>query len=100
MWPKVPEIYNRGWNAGSGWRPPSANELYANGLHQGMAALEQGNPYLVPEQTQMINLGLEWKDKNLEFYSQVGLRSIRDYIFLEPLATPAITINGVYPQFA
>ncbi|NBY30577.1 MAG: TonB-dependent receptor [Sphingobacteriia bacterium] len=87
-------------NAGSGWRPPSANELYANGLHQGMAALEQGNPYLVPEQTQMINLGLEWKDKNLEFYSQVGLRSIRDYIFLEPLATPAITINGVYPQFA
>ncbi len=87
-------------NAGSGWRPPSANELYANGLHQGMAALEQGNPRLVPEQTQLINLGLEWKYKSLEFQSQAGLRAIRDYIFLEPQSMPATTVNGVYPQFA
>ena len=100
LWSVPSTAWQLRFNAGYGWRPPSANELYANGLHQGMAALEQGNPRLEPEQTRMINLGLEWKGKGLEFYSQAGLRSVRDYIFLEPLSMPAITINGVYPQFA
>lgn len=103
-WTWIKPFDGTGWNlrvnAGSGWRPPSANELYANGLHQGMAALERGNPALVPEQTLACNLGVEWKGKGLEFQSQAGLRSIRDYIFLEPLRPAAITINGVYPQFA
>jgi iron complex outermembrane receptor protein len=97
----IPETaWNLRVNAGNGWRPPSSNELYANGLHQGMAALERGNPALIPEQTLLFNLGGEWKRKGLEFQSQAGIRRIRDYIFLEPLRPEAFTINGVYPQFA
>lgn len=87
-------------NAGTGWRPPSANELYANGLHQGMAALERGNLTLKPEHTWTGNIGLGWKRGPLDLESQVGLRNIQDYIFLEPQQPSAVTINGVYPQFA
>jgi len=87
-------------NAGSGWRPPSAPEWYANGLHQGMAALELGNPLLGPEQTLTGNLGLEWKKNGRLFHSQIGRRQIDGFIFLEPQQPPAQTINGVYPRFA
>lgn len=93
-------LWNMRMNAGTGWRPPSANELYANGLHQGMAALERGNPSLGPEHSQFLSVGVEWKSTHTEFQSEAGLRSIRDFIFLEPTQPPAITINGVYPQFA
>lgn len=64
-------------NAGSGWRPPSASEWYANGLHQGMAALELGNPLLGPEQTLTGNLGLEWKKTDACFTARsVGAKSM------------------------
>ncbi|HRD39670.1 MAG TPA: TonB-dependent receptor, partial [Bacteroidia bacterium] len=49
-------IYKQGkylnlfFNIGSAWRSPAPNELYSNGIHQSVGAIERGNKNLLPEQ--------------------------------------------------
>jgi len=86
-------------HAGKGWRPPSANELYANGLHQGLAALERGDSNLGPEQTLLLTLGLEAKVLGGTWTSKTGLRRMDGYLLPLPVKPEAVTIQGVYPQF-
>ena len=44
-------------NLGTGFRAPSIFELYGNGQHGGVAAVQQGNPILSPERTYSTDLG-------------------------------------------
>jgi len=87
-------------NVATAWRPPAPNELYADGLHQGLAAVEVGNQDFKAEKSLNANLQLEYKlDSNLQVEIGFYHHNIRDFIYLQPVTPPALTINGYYPRF-
>jgi iron complex outermembrane recepter protein len=87
-------------NLASAWRPPAPNELYANGLHQGLAAVEIGNQDFVAEKALNVNLQINYKaDSTFRFELTVYNNRINDFIYLQPVQPPALTINGYYPKF-
>ena len=87
-------------NMATAWRPPSPNELYANGLHQGVAGIETGNPAFDAEKSLNMNLMIDWTPgSNWGLRSSLGNNVIDHYIYLQPVLPPALTINGYYPRF-
>ena len=87
-------------NLASAWRPPAPNELYANGLHQGLAAIEKGNQDFSQEESLYLGLKIDWSpDSNFSVSLDFTHNNIKNYIFLEPVLPPALTINGYYPLF-
>lgn len=86
-------------NAGSAWRSPAPNELYSNGIHQSVGAIERGNKNLVPERVYNATFtGLLQKGN---VFSEVTLyhNQFLNYIYLNPSAQPELTIKGAYPVF-
>jgi iron complex outermembrane recepter protein len=82
------------------WRPPAPNELYANGLHQGLAGVEIGNQNFNAEQSVALNVQMNWKPSGKLRLEVSGYNNyISNYIFLQPIQPPALTINGYYPRF-
>jgi iron complex outermembrane receptor protein len=87
-------------NLASAWRPPAPNELYANGLHQGLAAVEIGNQDFKAEKATNINFQINYKqDSTFSFELSLYNNRIKDFIYLQPVLPPALTINGYYPRF-
>jgi iron complex outermembrane receptor protein len=89
-------------HSGLAWRAPHVSELYSSGVHHGSASYEQGNPYLGPERAWNNSLTLEWaseEDRHTLFLS-VFYNRIDDYIYLQPMAAPVLTIRGAFPGFA
>jgi len=56
-------------NLGRGWRPPNAFELFANGVHNGVSAIQIGNPDLEEE-----------SNLNAELSVRVGTDRLRGYV--------------------
>jgi outer membrane receptor protein involved in Fe transport len=77
-------------NIGRGWRHPSEFELFAAGLHDGVAAYERGNPDLREES----NLGAELslRVQRASFSSEVTVfrNDFSDYIYLYETNEPPI----------
>jgi iron complex outermembrane receptor protein len=87
-------------NVASAWRPPAPNELYANGLHQGLAAVEIGNPDFKAEKALNVNFQIIYKkDSTFLIEGTFYNNYINDFIYLQPVQPPALTINGFYPKF-
>jgi len=88
--------YNLGYTA----RNPEVNELYSNGLHQGVSGIEEGDPNLVGEVSLKNTLSLKgnikdkWTVEGL-FY----LQNVSDYIYLKPQDEIRLTIRGAFPVF-
>lgn len=82
------------------WRPPAPNELYANGLHQGLAAVEIGNQDFAAERSLHTGVQVVYKKPN-QLHAELALYNnrIADFIYLQPVQPPALTINGYYPRF-
>ncbi len=81
-------------------RFPNASELFSEGLHHGIAALEFGNQFLKPEK------GVKWtstvmgKFRNyFQTEATFYITKINDYIYLAPLPEPVLTIRGAFPAF-
>ncbi len=76
------------------------HELYSNGLHQGIAAIEEGNKSLGSESS--FKYSLDTKFQLIED-SKISLsffhHRINDYIYLAPAASPRLTIRGAFPVF-
>lgn len=70
-------------NAGRGFRAPSLFERYANGVHGGVAAIQQGNPDLDPEHSLNLDLGLRWHSPRLRASATLYHNQISDYIYLQ-----------------
>ena len=70
-------------NIGRGFRAPSLFELYADGVHGGVAAIQEGNPDLDPETSLNIDLGLRWRSARVQGSATVYRNAISDYIYLE-----------------
>lgn len=87
-------------NLGTGWRAPSANELYANGVHHGAAAVEIGNQHLLPESN--VNASLWWSIKSIKNFSceiEIYKNHIRNFIYLIPVQPATQTIRGAFPTY-
>ena len=70
-------------NVGAGFRAPSIFELYANGVHGGVAALQQGNPDLSPERAYSFDLGVRVRTGRLTGEITAYQNRIRNYVYLQ-----------------
>lgn len=95
---------NRAWRlwatASYASRPPAINELYSQGLHQGVSGIEEGDPDLMPEQVGQGQVGvsaqvLDWLGLELLGYGQW----YQNYIYLAPQSEVQLTIRGAFPVF-
>ncbi|MEY3368308.1 MAG: hypothetical protein RI973_1463 [Bacteroidota bacterium] len=88
-------------NAGSAWRAPGVNELYSEGVHHGSASYERGRSDLKPERAYNLSLTLEYDNgRTLSGTLAVYRNFVRDFIYLQPLSRPVLTIRGAFPAFA
>ena len=82
-------------------RPPEVNELFSNGLHQGVSGIEFGNPNLKPENSfKIVN---EWTGHLVEKHHvnlSLFYNHISNFIYLQPKDDFVITIRGAFPLFS
>ncbi len=87
-------------NAGYASRSPAVNELYSNGLHQGVSGIEEGDPGLKTENAVKTTLSLEGRIRRKLFFEALLYHQfIRNYIFLNPQDEIRLTIRGAFPVF-
>jgi iron complex outermembrane receptor protein len=86
-------------NVGTAWRPPNVSELYSQGLHHGLGAIEEGNDTLRTEKSVKWINTVNYTGGRLGFEGSIYLNRIDDYIYLAPLAEPRLTIRGAFPVF-
>ncbi len=85
-------------NVGTAWRAPHVNELYSEGLHQGAAAIEEGNDQLKSEKAIKWITSLEKQTQKLSLNVSAYYNIINDYIYLRPESVE-LTIRGAFPVF-
>lgn len=69
-------------NLASGFRAPTIFELYVDGVHGGVAAVQQGDPTLEEERALSADAALRWRGANGEVSLTGYVNEIRNYIFL------------------
>ncbi len=88
------------YNIGYAIRNPEVNELYSNGLHQGVGGIEEGNPNLTSETSLKNTLSVKGMvKKKLFIEALVYVQQIADYIFINPQDEFRLTIRGAFPVF-
>lgn len=83
----------------STWRPPAINELYINGLHQGLASLEIGDKNLLPERAFNQTVEFNYENKKWHFQGEAYYKYIENFMNLTPSNQIALTIRGAFPVF-
>lgn len=86
-------------NISTAWRAPHVNELYSDGLHHGAARIEKGDSSLVPERSNSLQLGLQWETGRWNISVNAYQKRIDDFIYLEPVFPPQLSIRGAFPAF-
>ncbi len=86
-------------NAGKAWRAPAPNELYSNGIHQGIGAIERGNDSLKTETCYNITTTGIYKSKQLSIEATIYHNQFNNFIYLNPSNTLELTIRGSFPVF-
>lgn len=88
------------YDIGYAQRNPEVNELYSNGLHQGVSSIEEGNPELKQEVSLKNSLQLTGPIGKYFHYEVLAyLHFMPNYIFLQPQDSLRLTIRGAYPLF-
>lgn len=86
-------------NLANGWRAPAANELYSNGLHHGVGAIERGDPNLKAETCTSIVGAAILDVKKLHVEATAYNYWFKNYIYYLPAEAPELTIRGAFPVF-
>lgn len=86
-------------NAGSAWRAPAPNELYSNGLHQGLGSIERGDPNLKTERVYNLTATGLYQTSLLTVELTAYHNQFSNFIYLNPGVQPELTIKGAYPVF-
>jgi iron complex outermembrane receptor protein/hemoglobin/transferrin/lactoferrin receptor protein len=81
-------------NLNRGFRAPSLFELYANGIHGGVAAIQIGRSDLDEETSLGGDLQARWRSDRLDWTATAYVTSFSDYIFLADSGLP-----GTPPTF-
>ncbi|MFT4667489.1 MAG: iron complex outermembrane receptor protein [Polaribacter sp.] len=87
-------------NTGYAMRNPAINELYSNGLHQGVSGIEEGDVNLNTEKAIKNTLEYKWlPTTNFSLSALAYYQYFEDYIFLNPQDEIRLTIRGAFPIF-
>lgn len=86
-------------NVGFAWRAPAPNELYSNGIHHGVGAIERGDANLKTEQVYNFTATGLYKHKNSMIEITGYHNQFSNFIYLNPSTKPELTIKGAYPVF-
>jgi iron complex outermembrane receptor protein len=81
---RIGESFAVVFNAGRGFRAPSAYELYADGVHEGSVRYEIGDPSLAVETSLNADLALRVQSSLVQAEFSVFRNQISDYIYLQP----------------
>ncbi|MEM8489099.1 MAG: TonB-dependent receptor, partial [Bacteroidota bacterium] len=98
IWQFAPS-WSFGANLGTGWRPPSVNELYNFGVHHGTAQFLIGDPDLSTERSVGIDATLRHDSEHSRFEFSAYYNNFDGFIFLFPDLQPRVTIRGTFPTF-
>lgn len=93
------QSFNLFLNVGSAWRSPAPNELYSNGIHHGVGAIERGNKQLTPEKVINVTLTGILHHEKLSSEFTVYHNQFENFIFMNPASQPELTIKGAFPVF-
>ncbi|WP_109832201.1 TonB-dependent receptor [Reichenbachiella versicolor] len=86
-------------NIGFAQRAPEVNELYSDGVHQGVASYEKGDPDLTAEHSVKAILSNDYTIGRKLFLQTVFYgQYFKDYIYLKP-ANDTTTIRGTFWKF-
>lgn len=86
-------------NFGSAWRPPNINELFSQGLHHGIAAIEIGNPDFVSEKSFKWLNTLNYTDNKFNIELTGYANRINNYIYLNPTEEQSVSLRGTFNVF-
>lgn len=86
-------------NVGSAWRAPAPNELYSNGIHHGVGAIERGKEDLKTEQVLNASISGIYNSSNLLFEATAYHNHFDNFIYMNPSQYPELTIKGAFPVF-
>jgi iron complex outermembrane receptor protein len=86
-------------NAGTAWRAPAPNELYSDGIHQGVSAIERGKHDLKTETCYNITLSGIYRTKKFNAELTAYHNSFKNFIYLQPSQSLELTIRGAFPVF-
>mgnify|MGYP000008796088 CR=1 FL=1 len=81
-----------------GWRAPTVNERFAQGVHHGSAQYELGNQALAPEAMLGAEVALRHEGAAWQLEASGWLSRIDGFIYLRP-REPVFTIRGAFPAF-
>jgi len=96
----VSNDFSFSYNVGYATRNPAINELYSNGLHQGVSGIEEGNIALQTEKSLKTTLGFNANiSDKFSFESLIYYQRINDFIYLNPQDEIRLTIRGAFPVF-
>ncbi|MCC6369550.1 MAG: TonB-dependent receptor [Bacteroidia bacterium] len=96
---KRDSTFNLFVNAGSAWRAPAANELFSDGIHQGVSAIERGNENLKTERCYNITTTGIFKRKKVLAELTLYHNQFQNFIYLNPAGNFELTIRGAFPVF-
>ncbi len=85
--------------ASKGWRPPSINELFSYGTHQGSGTFEIGDRNLRQEEAYNFAVGLKKELGSFTFDVSTYYNLMDNYIYLKPGDDLILTVRGAYPSF-
>ncbi|MFN8358038.1 MAG: TonB-dependent receptor [Spirosomataceae bacterium] len=85
--------------AASAWRAPTINELYADGVHHGAAAYEQGDPTLQPEKAYNLSVTAEYSTTHVAAELHIYQNHVNNYIYLQPQDSLKLTVRGAFPSY-
>lgn len=69
-------------NLGRGWRPPSAFELFADGIHGGISAIQLGNPDLVEETNLNTEVAVRYQSGHYRAEISAYRNDFDNYVYL------------------
>ncbi len=96
---KPSSAVNLFFNLGSAWRSPAPNELYSNGIHHGVGAIERGNKELDPEKVINATISALIHKKYQQVEATVYHNQFGNFIYMNPAPHPELTVKGAFPVF-
>lgn len=97
---RLGDIWSVRAHAATAWRPPSAVELRADGLHHGTASIEKGDSSLGTERSWTGQISADGKGGSWSASGSAWATRIDDYIGLRPVGQTVLTVRGAFPAFA
>lgn len=87
-------------NVANAWRAPAMNELYGDGLHHGLAAIERGNGNLRKEHGICFTAGAEARMNRVFINASAYRYWFGNFIYYWPNLEHELTVRGAFPVFS